>query len=107
MCLSMFLKTKILFLLLISDVDVPSPDEKSIMTYVSFLQNKFPQVPDKKFATLPASASSKQSTHVTSTHTSQTYGGNMGATAVDGAQVNVYFLHIFVVGNQRDKLFSD
>lgn len=30
---------------IVSDVDVPDPDEKSIITYVSSLYNVFPEVP--------------------------------------------------------------
>ena len=30
------------------DVDVPKPDEKSVMTYVSSLYNVFPRVPEGK-----------------------------------------------------------
>lgn len=32
--------------LLIADVDVPHPDEKSIITYVSSLYDAMPRVPD-------------------------------------------------------------
>ena len=35
----------LLCLCLLSDVDVPNPDEKSILTYVSSLYDVFPQVP--------------------------------------------------------------
>lgn len=35
-----------LFLLLCTDVDVPHPDEKSIITYVSSLYDAMPRVPD-------------------------------------------------------------
>lgn len=34
------------FLLPPSDVDVQSPDEKSVITYVSTLYDAFPKVPD-------------------------------------------------------------
>lgn len=32
--------------LLLSDVDVPSPDEKSVITYVSSIYDAFPKVPE-------------------------------------------------------------
>lgn len=37
---------KMLFHLLSSDVDVPSPDEKSVITYVSSIYDAFPKIPE-------------------------------------------------------------
>lgn len=34
------------FLPFLSDVDVPSPDEKSVITYVSSIYDAFPKVPE-------------------------------------------------------------
>lgn len=38
--------SKFLFLSFSSDVDVPSPDEKSVITYVSSIYDAFPKIPE-------------------------------------------------------------
>lgn len=38
--------TKKFLILSLSDVDVPSPDEKSVITYVSSIYDAFPKVPE-------------------------------------------------------------
>lgn len=40
------LHDKVLFCLALLDVDVSSPDEKSVITYVSSLYDAFPKVPE-------------------------------------------------------------
>ena len=40
------LRDKALFCLALLDVDVSSPDEKSVITYVSSLYDAFPKVPE-------------------------------------------------------------
>lgn len=40
------LRDKTLFCLALLDVDVSSPDEKSVITYVSSLYDAFPKVPE-------------------------------------------------------------
>lgn len=38
--------TEKFLILFLSDVDVPSPDEKSVITYVSSIYDAFPKVPE-------------------------------------------------------------
>ena len=45
MCFGSLLTCAFVYCLFLSDVDVPNPDEKSILTYVSSLYDVFPQVP--------------------------------------------------------------
>lgn len=43
---SSFVLTKKFLVHSLSDVDVPSPDEKSVITYVSSIYDAFPKVPE-------------------------------------------------------------
>ena len=45
MCFGSLLTCAFVYFYFLSDVDVPNPDEKSILTYVSSLYDVFPQVP--------------------------------------------------------------